>query len=351
MGLAKFNSAHLNAISKLLTTPVDDGPKTWLDLGYAPLNMILSGDPAKGFPGGRMIEIAGPAASGKTLLATMAMIAAQQAGGVAIFEDWERAFSAKFAQQIGLNTEPGYFTYNAPDTWEAGNSHAMRVAQMIRGEQMIDPKAPIVAVFDSIAAAVPRSMLYDSKGNRRDIDEYTMNDTSALARVSSTTLKVINQMVSELNITAIYLNQLRLKLGVVYGDPHTTPGGKAMEFYASQRLFTGSKNLTDSDKEFQGRLIGLKTQKNKLTKPMLSAELRLMYQADGRPYFDYTVGYLEELVKLKVLEKKGKQIVWEGKAYYAAVLAAKLASEDRVGELREMYCTHADINTMQTEEA
>jgi recombination protein RecA len=335
----------LSALSKGLMDAVGENsaetePTLWIDTGYAPLNKIISGSPDKGLPGGRMIEIAGPSASGKTLLATLAMIAAQKAGGIAVFIDWEVAFNASFAKQLGLNVEFPYFIYKRAETWEEGNTLAMKTAEALREKKLIPEDAPIMVVFDSIAAAVPKSMMYDAKGNRRGIDEYTMNDTTALARVTSTTLKSINQYVGAYNVTAIYLNQIRTKPGVVYGDPRTTPGGGAMEFYASTRLFTGRKKIFDgtgADKEFTGSLIGMETVKNKLTRPFQNVDLRLMYDDAGRAVFDFTTGYIEELVAMKRLDEKAGRITWEGKQYFKGVLAKKIDEEGKQAELVAMY--------------
>lgn len=332
----------IDALAKKMTAAIgandeETEPSSWLDTGYMPLNKIISGDPAKGLPGGRMIEIAGPSASGKTLLATMAMIAAQRAGGVAIFIDWEVAFNASFAEQLGLDTTYPRFIYKRAETWEEGNKQAMLAAAMVRE---MDKDVPIVVVLDSIAAAVPKSMMYDAKGNRREIDEYTMNDTTALARVTSTTLKSINQLVGRFNVTCIYLNQIRTKPGVVYGDPRTTPGGGAMEFYATTRLFTGRKKIFDgtgADKEFTGSLIGMETVKNKLTRPFQNVDLRLMYDAEGRAVFDFVTGYLEELVAMGKLEEKAGRVTWDGKTYFMKVLSKKLAEEGALPELAKMY--------------
>lgn len=341
MTLAVFKDDDMKALSALLGTPVEDmAPKSWLDMGYLPLNEVLSGDPQRGLASGRIYEIAGPSASGKTLLATAAMIAAQRHGGMAIFEDWERAFNIEFAKQLGMVPDAPHFIYNAPETWEAGNTHAMRVAETVRQRKMIAPEAPIVVVFDSVAAAVPKSVMYDGKGNRKPIDEYSMNDTTALARVTSTTLKSINQLVSELDVTAIYLNQIRTKPGVVYGDPTTTPGGSSMEFYASTRLFTGRKKLmatVDGEKEFQGNLIGLETKKNKMARPFQSVELRLMYDEHGRAVFDYTTGYIEALIRKGKLEEKAGRVTWDGKTYFKSVLAKKIDDEGLQPELVKLY--------------
>jgi RecA/RadA recombinase len=196
-------------------------------------------------------------------------------------------------------------------------------------------------VCDSIAAAIPKSMLFDAKtGKRKEIDEFTMNDTTALARVTSTTLKAVNQLVGETDVTAIYLNQIRTKPGVVYGDPTTTPGGSAMEFYATTRIFTGRKKImegTGADKEFKGNLIGMETKKNKVTRPFQSVDLRLMYDEDGRAIFDFTTGYIEELIAAKKLEEKAGRVTWDGKTYWKAQLAKKINDEGLVPELMKLY--------------
>lgn len=314
-------------------------PTSWLDMGYLPLNKMISGDPTRGFAGGRMYEIAGPSASGKTLLATQAMISAQRAGGCAIFIDWEQTFNQEFATRLGLNCSAPHFTYKRAETWEEGNTLAMKASQALRTAGL-PIEAPIVVVLDSIAAAVPKSQMYDSKGARREISEYSMNDTTALARVTSTTLKVINQLVGKLNVTAIYLNQIRTKPGVVYGDPTTTPGGGSMEFYATTRLFTGRKKemqLEDGEKVMKAALIGIESKKNKLNRPFLNTEIRLAYGEDGMARLDFTTGYVEELCSMGKLEEKAGRVSWGGKTYWKAALVKKIDEEKLLPELVKMY--------------
>lgn len=332
----KLSAALMSAIGE---NSEGTEPTSWLDMGYMPLNEMISGDPTKGLAGGRMYEIAGPSASGKTLLATQAMIAAQRAGGFAIFVDWEQTFNAAFATRLGLNCEAPYFTYKRAETWEEGNTLAMRAADALR-KAGVPLQTPIVVVLDSIAAAVPKSMLYDSKGTRREIDEYTMNDTTALARVTSTTLKSINQLVGKLNVTCVYLNQIRTKPGVVYGDSLTTPGGSAMEFYATTRLFTGRKRemeTVDGEKVLKAAIIGIESKKNKLNRPFLHAELRLAYKEDGLACFDFTSGYIDALCARGKLEEKGGRVQWEGKTYWKVQLARKIEEEGLLPELIKLY--------------
>ncbi|MCG5512784.1 hypothetical protein [Ectothiorhodospira shaposhnikovii] len=202
----------------------EDEVKGWLSTGFPQLNKILSGRYDGGFAYGRMYEIYGPSSSGKTVIAANAMIEAQKAGGIVIMADFERAFMVELSAKMGLNVEKPHFIHMQPTTWEQGNTLAMQAAELIRKRGLIDPQAPILFVLDSIAAAVPKSMV------DKELDELSMNDTTALARVTSTTLKVINARASAINMTCLYLNQIRTKPGVVYGDPTCLRGDVMIPF-------------------------------------------------------------------------------------------------------------------------
>lgn len=301
---------------------------SFIDTGYEPLNMAMSGRPDGGIPQGRLTEVFGESSTGKTALATKWMVTAQQMGGVAIFEDWERSFDVNLAQGFGLNIERPHWIYKRPKTWEEGNVFTGRAVKAIRDAGIIPDDAPIIAVHDSIAAAIPNSMLYDAKGNIREMDTYNMNDTTALARVTSTTLKTMAQIAGEYNATFVYLNQMRLKPGVVYGDPRTTPGGKAMEFYSTVRLALGREKITEGkgkDAEFAGQRIGIQVVKSKLTKPFQSAKLRLMYDDEGAAFFDTILSCIEYLTENKAITMAGAYIEWvDGSKSYPKALAKKI---------------------------
>ena len=294
--------------------------KYWLDTGFPHLNKIISGRIDGGLGFGRLYEIFGPSSVGKTALATKVMVEAQRLGGCAIFIDYEHTFDVGMAQRsMGLNTTSPYWIYKQPETWEQGNAIACRAVELIRKSGAIDAEAPIVVVQDSIAAAVPKSMLYDSKGNRREMDEYTMNDTTALARVTSTTLKVIAALTERSMATFVYLNQIRTKPGVLFGDPTGTPGGQAMEFYASGRLSLGRSTITEGsgmDKELTGQIIRAKCVKSKHTRPFGTAELSLHFDDTGMAYFDDIESIITWMIRQKILETSGSRINWGGKSLY-----------------------------------
>lgn len=336
----------MEALAKSLSAAIGDNAeesevKHWIDTGYPLLNKIISGDYDKGLPGGRIIEMFGPPSSGKTLISTLAMKAAQDAGGVAGFSDHEYAYQLPLAKRLGLDDTFPRWMYKRPETWEESNTIALRAGEVIRKAKAIPEDAPIVWVFDSVAAMIPMSVRYDKDGKKRDIDSLTMNDTSALSRVSSTTLKVINQMAAELNMTFIYLNQIRTKIGVVYGDPTTTPGGSAFEFYASVRLALGKKIIRDKKTgDIVAQMTGITTKKNKLTRPFQEVDLRLSFQEDGMTHLDFTSGLVDFLIEHGKLEMSGAWITWiDGKKYYKAALVDKINTEGGYEELKALVRT------------
>lgn len=301
--------------------------ENFIDTGYPPLNYAISGRYDGGLPQGRLVEMFGDSSTGKTALATKFMVEAQRMGGVAGFIDWERSFDAGLGQGFGLNIDRPYWLYTKPQTWEEGNVYAAKACKIIRESGVIAPEAPILFVFDSIAAALPKSMVEDSKGKERSIDEYTMNDTTALARVSSTTLKSMAQIADAYNATFLYLNQIRLKPGVVYGDPRTTPGGRAMEYYATVRIALGRSKVMETvggEKDFVGQKITMQVVKSKLTKPFKEAEMRLMYDECEVASFDVVHSTLEYLIEKGAIEYSKPYVTWNGKKYHVKSLAAEI---------------------------
>lgn len=328
----------MNNFMDMLSSAIGDNDEAqkvtqWIDTGYAPLNEIISGDPKGGLPFGRLVEVFGESSTGKTALATTWMVEAQRMGGVAGFIDWERSFNVALAENFGLNSADRW-VYKRPKTWEEGNIFATKACAVIREKKLIPSDAPILFVFDSIAAAIPNSQA------EKGIDEYTMNDTTALARVTSTTLKVQAQWAAEYNATFLYLNQMRLKPGVVYGDPRTTPGGKAMEFYASARLSLGRQKImeqVDGDKEFTGQLIGIECVKSKFTKPFQKTSLRMGFDENGAAVFDYTASLLEYCIDNNKIAYSKPRVTWtDGKQYFKKALVEKINAEGLLDELKNI---------------
>lgn len=311
----------------------------WIDTGYPPLNKAISGRYDGGLPYGRLVEMYGDSSTGKTALATKWMVQAQRLGGIAGFIDWERSFNVELAKGFGLNDERPHWFYYRPKTWEEGNMKATKATQLLRKAGVIAPDAPILWVFDSIAAALPQSQA------EKEIDQYTMNDTTALARVTSSTLKTQAFWAGELNATFLYLNQTRTKPGVVYGDPTTTPGGKAMEFYASARVALSRSKIMENaagGKEFAGQNVGAKVVKSKFTKPFQEVDLRLTFDDLGVAHFDYNFTLIEYLIAEGKLEYSKPRVTWiDGKKYFIKELAEKVRAEGLESQLRGLLLAAA----------
>ena len=305
----------------------------FIDTGYPPRNKIMSGRYDGGLPYGRIVECYGVSSAGKTALATQWMVQAQKLGGIAIFIDWERSFDVELAKSFGLNDERPYWIYSRPETWESGNIVAAKACSLIRDSKLIDPEAPILVVFDSVASAVPQSVA------DKEIDEYTMNDTTALARVASTTLKAMAHHAANFNATYLYLNQVRTKPGVVYGDNITCPGGSAMEFYATVRIQLTRKKLTESKdggKSFVGQTINIKCTKSKLTKPFQECALDMVYDDLGVARFDAVGSTLNYLIDKKVIETSGPRVKWNGKTYFKNQLNEVITNEGGLDVLKPL---------------
>jgi protein RecA len=312
----------------------------WLDSGFPPLNNASSSDWDACFPVGRVIEIAGPPSSGKTTISTKAMAAAQALGGVAAFFDYERSFSLKLAPRLGLDVEPGRLIYKKPETFEDGVAMFHLMVETIRTKKLIPDSAPICVVFDSLAAMTPQSTLYDSKGKRRAAGDRNMNDNTALARATSAHFAGIAQIAEKYNVCVIFLNQMRTKIGVMFGDPRKTTGGDSPEFYFSQRLWlTSSKIVDDKTKEVLGMEVSGIFMKNKVSRPFVKSKWRFMFQEDGTGRFDAERSLVEFLNERKLLPGKtpeGKDTKpgyywWDGKQMTREQMARAVEAEGDVG--------------------
>jgi protein RecA len=308
----------------------------FIDTGYVPLNEISSGRADGGLPQGRLVEVYGPSSAGKTALATLWMGMSQKMGGVAGFQDWERSFSQLVASEgFGLDLTLPYWSYKKPRTWEEGNMNALAYARWIREKGVIHEKAPILVVLDSIASAVPKSSA------DKNMDELTMNDTTALARVTSTTLKSMSIGAEDYNATFLYLNQIRTKPGVVYGDPTTTPGGGAMEFYATLRLALSREKVMQAvagGKEFVGQNINIKCVKSKMTKPFETCSLRMSFTDAGIAYFDLELSTIEALVDAKKLPMPRNGFVeWDGTQIGKKAFAEVVRRDKLLPRLNAMF--------------
>lgn len=307
----------------------------FLSTGYPPLDYALSARWDGGFPVGRIVELAGGPSSGKTAISTAVMADAQRKGGIAGFMDHERSFSLTLAPKLGLDVTPGRFIFKKPRTFEESITLAVKAGTHIREKKLIAPSAPIVWVFDSLASMVPQSALIDQKtGKDKAAEDRSMNDNTALARATSAHMPAFAQYCEDLGICAIFLNQVRLKIGVMYGDPRVTPGGEAPKFYASQRIMLGASQIKKGT-DIIGNEITASVIKNKVSRPFLKAEWRFIFQPDGTGRFDMERSLIDFLDRNDCIKSpRAGYVEWEGKQFGKDALAQHIRDTGAFSKLK-----------------
>jgi recombination protein RecA len=241
-----------------------------------------------GYPRGRIVEIYGPESSGKTTVALHAVANAQKAGGIAAFIDAEHALDPEYAKKLGVDTDG--LLVSQPDTGE----QALEIADMLVRSGAID-----ILVIDSVAALVPKAEIEGEMGD---------SHVGLQARLMSQALRKITGALNQTKTTAIFINQLREKIGVMFGSPETTTGGKALKFYASVRLDVRRIETLKDGTEAVGSRTRIKVVKNKMSPPFKVAELDILYGIG----ISREGGLIDLGVEQGIVRKAGAWYTYEG---------------------------------------
>jgi len=241
-----------------------------------------------GIPRGRVTEIYGPESSGKTTLALQVVAEAQKQGGIAAFIDAEHALDTAYAKKLGVNCDE--MLVSQPDTGE----QALEISEMLVRSGAID-----VLVIDSVAALVPRAEIEGEMGD---------SHMGLQARLMSQALRKLTGAISKTMTSVIFINQIRMKIGVMFGNPETTTGGNALKFYASVRIEIRRSTPIKEGQETVGNRTKVKVVKNKMAPPFKEAEFDIMY-GEG---ISSTGELLDIGTEIGVIEKSGSWYAYEG---------------------------------------
>lgn len=265
-----------------------------------------------GFPKGRIIEIYGPESSGKTTLALHAIAEVQKRGGRAAFIDAENAIDPVYAGNLGVDTNE--LILSQPDSGE----QALEITEMLIRSGAID-----LVVVDSVAALVPQAELDGEMGDAQ---------VGLQARLMSKAMRKLSGVMNRSECTAIFINQLREKVGMIYGNPETTPGGRALKFYASVRVDIRRSEAIKNGSEIIGNKVNVKIVKNKVAPPFKTAQIEIMY-GEG---ISYIAEVLDLCVDHDIIQKSGSWFSYDGSKIGQGKEAAKQYLKEHKDILEEV---------------
>ena len=276
--------------------------------GTLSLDLALGG----GYPKGRIIEIYGPESSGKTTLALHAVAELQKKGGTAAFIDAEHALDPQYAARLGVNTND--LLVSQPDNGE----QALEIVETLVRSNAVD-----IIVLDSVAALVPQAEIDGDMGDSLP---------GLQARLMSQALRKLTGIINKSKATVIFINQIRMKIGVMFGNPETTTGGNALKFYASQRLDIRRIGQIKQGEDVIGNRVRVKVVKNKIAPPFRQAEFDIMYNEGISTAGDV----LDLAVNHDIVQKSGAFYKYNGETIGQGREAAKKYLKDNPDKLAEI---------------
>ena len=239
--------------------------KRWISTGSKQLDYIISNRPAGGLPEGRIIEIFGPPSIGKSHVAIQIARSTQQMGGIVVYIDTENATSVENLSLLGVDISKRFVYVDTHCTEEV---LAIAESTILKAKAM-DKDVPVTIIWDSVAATSPKAEL---------IGDYDKDSIGLQARAISKGMRKITGVIGNQNVLFVILNQIRTKIGVMYGDPTTTPGGKAIPFHSSVRIKLGAgQKIENKDKEVVGIHVSAKTIKNKVSPPFRTINFEIHF--------------------------------------------------------------------------
>ncbi len=313
----KFGDGSIMRLGEARKMQIDAIPT-----GCFSLDMALG---VLGFPRGRIIEVYGPEASGKTTLAQHVIAEAQKTGGVAAFVDAEHALDPDYARKIGVNIDE--LLISQPDTGE----QALDIVETLVRSNAVD-----VIVVDSVAALTPKAEIEGDMGDQH---------MGLQARLMSQALRKLTAIISRSKTTVVFINQIRQKIGIVFGNPETTPGGNALKFYCSVRVEVRRSAQIKMGEKIIGNRVKVKIVKNKVAAPFRTCEFDIMYN-EG---ISVSGDLLDAGVELGVINKSGNTYSFDSEKLGVGREAAKSTLRERPDLLKQIR--EKCIATYQAREA